>query len=59
MPIYPAMHPAKIALESGADFVFDNSRAKNAPITLLATGNTNSAYDNADSEMNDAMAQIA
>ena len=58
-PIYPVIHPAKIAREIGADFVFDNSRAKNEPITLLVTGNTNSTYDNADSEINDAMAQIA
>mgnify|MGYP003082658451 CR=1 FL=1 len=59
MPIYPAIHPAKIARESGADFVFDNSRAKNAPMLLLAIGNTNSTYDNTVSEMNDAIAQIA
>ena len=59
MPMYPAMHPAKIARESGADFVFDNSRAKNAPTMLLAIGNTNSTYDNTDSEINDATAQIA
>jgi len=59
MPMYPAMHPAKIAREMGADFVFDNSRAKNAPMILLASGSTNSTYDNTDSEINDATAQMA
>ena len=58
-PMYPAIHPAKIAREIGADFVFDNSRANNAPMMLLAIGNTNSTYDNTVSEMNDAIAQIA
>lgn len=59
MPMYPAMHPAKIARESDADFVFERSRAKNAPMMLLAIGKTNSTYDNTDSEINDATAQIA
>ena len=53
------MHPAKIARESGADFVFESSRAKNAPMMLLTSGSTNSTYDNTDSEINDAAAQIA
>lgn len=55
----PARKPPKMACTMSPDFVFENSRAKSAPIALLISGSGINTYDNTVNEMNDAIAQSA